>query len=65
MFGGRCYLPVCACACLCQAANANRHAVPWVVAHGHRDMYCSTGDDTDCQGAAVQVRLALEPLFFK
>jgi hypothetical protein len=49
-------------------ANANRDAVPWVVAHGHRDIYCSTGeyDDKDC-GAdqAGKVRADLEPIFFE
>ena len=47
------------------AANANRERVPWIIAHGHRDIYCSTGDDNDCAGAALKVRADLEPLFFK
>lgn len=45
------------------AAQANRHNVPWIIAHGHRDIYCSTGDDSDCFLAALEVRLLLEPLF--
>lgn len=28
-------------------ANANRKAVPWIVAHGHRSIYCSCDDDCD------------------
>lgn len=50
-----------------QAANANRDKVPWVIAHGHRDIYCSTSDDSDCNtlGDAGKVRLDLEPLFYK
>jgi hypothetical protein len=31
-----------------KAANANRDKVPWIIAHGHRDIYCSTSDDSDC-----------------
>jgi len=48
-------------------ANANRQNVPWVIAHGHRDIYCTTGDDNDCDtpGDAGTVRKDLEPLFFK
>jgi hypothetical protein len=48
------------------AANANRANVPWVVAQGHRDIYCSTSDDSDCgAGQAGVIRADLEPLFFK
>jgi hypothetical protein len=47
-------------------ANANRDNVPWVVAHGHRDIYCSTADDKDCGASqAGKVRADLEPLFFE
>eukprot|EP00040_Diaphanoeca_grandis_P037041 m.239430 g.239430 ORF g.239430 m.239430 type:complete len:515 (+) comp33745_c3_seq3:1506-3050(+) len=50
-----------------QAANLNRDKVPWVIAHGHRDIYCTTGDDSDCNapGDAGKVRSDLEPLFHK
>eukprot|EP00041_Stephanoeca_diplocostata_P034117 m.1144845 g.1144845 ORF g.1144845 m.1144845 type:complete len:676 (+) comp24464_c0_seq12:41-2068(+) len=50
-----------------EAANQNRENVPWVVAHGHRDIYCSTTDDDDCNtlGDAGLVRAVLEPLFFE
>ena len=30
------------------AANKNRANVPWIDAQGHRDIYCSTSDDSDC-----------------
>jgi hypothetical protein len=51
-------------------ATVNRTKTPWVVCHGHRDIYCSTGlgDDGDCVdiggiGPAGEVRKDLEPLF--
>ena len=48
------------------AAQANRANVPWVVAQSHRDIYCSTSDDSDCgDSQAGLVRKDLEPLFFK
>lgn len=51
-----------------KAATANRAKVPWVIAHGHRSMYCSNSDDGDCNipnGTAGIVREDLEPLFYK
>jgi hypothetical protein len=32
-----------------ERANANRANVPWIVAHGHRAIYCSGGKDCDEQ----------------
>jgi hypothetical protein len=29
-------------------ANKNREKRPWIFAYGHRPMYCSDSDDTDC-----------------
>ena len=46
-----------------KAAQANRTLAPWIVAHGHRPLYCSC--DGDCDSAATRVRNALEPLFYK
>lgn len=49
-------------------AQANRANVPWIVCHGHQSVYCSTGDDGDCNlpgGPAWNYRLLLEPLFFE
>ena len=43
-------------------ANANRQAVPWIVVHGHRSLYCSC--DGDCDAGALELRAALEKLFF-
>lgn len=50
-----------------KTANANRDNVPWIIAHGHRDIYCSTSDDNDCAspGDAGKIRDDLEPLFYK
>lgn len=48
-------------------ANTRRSAVPWIVAMGHRPMYCSTEDITeDCRRERRPlVRSALEELFFE
>eukprot|EP01065_Artemidia_motanka_P042868 TRINITY_DN581_c0_g1_i1.p1 TRINITY_DN581_c0_g1~~TRINITY_DN581_c0_g1_i1.p1 ORF type:complete len:567 (+),score=211.15 TRINITY_DN581_c0_g1_i1:71-1702(+) len=44
-------------------ANKNRKAVPWVVVHGHRSIYCSC--DGDCDADALRVRKDMEPLFME
>ncbi|XP_060074531.1 acid phosphatase type 7-like [Ylistrum balloti] len=45
-------------------ANDNRHNCPWVIAYGHRPMYCSNTDGDDCTLGASKVRQGLEDLFF-
>lgn len=47
------------------AANQKRHERPWVIAFGHRPMYCSNNDDDDCTHQESKVRLGLEDIFFK
>ncbi|XP_033754057.1 acid phosphatase type 7-like isoform X2 [Pecten maximus] len=45
-------------------ANDNRRNCPWVIAYGHRPMYCSNTDEDDCTKGASKVREGLEDLFF-
>ena len=43
-----------------------RRAHPWVVAFGHRPMYCSNGDGDDCTKEDSKVRTSgLEALFYE
>ncbi|XP_033101535.1 acid phosphatase type 7-like isoform X2 [Anneissia japonica] len=44
-------------------ANQNRDKQPWVIALGHRPMYCSNTDGDDCTREFSDVRLGLEDLF--
>lgn len=44
---------------------SNRSVRPWVVAFGHRPMYCSNSDNDDCTLHDSIVRLGLEPLFYR
>ena len=39
------------------AANQKRDKVPWVIAYGHRPMYCSNDDGDDCTLPDSKVRL--------
>ncbi|KAK3579398.1 hypothetical protein CHS0354_029706 [Potamilus streckersoni] len=47
------------------AANARRSALPWIIAMGHRPMYCSVSDlKEDCTRERSLVRKHLEDLFY-
>lgn len=46
-------------------ANSQRSARPWIIAMGHRPMYCSVDNvNEDCKGDRSEVRTYLEDLFF-
>ncbi|XP_005106696.1 acid phosphatase type 7 [Aplysia californica] len=46
-----------------KAANANRLMTPWIVAIGHRPMYCSTHIGDDCAKVDSLVRQGFEEIF--
>ncbi|XP_011432423.3 acid phosphatase type 7 isoform X1 [Magallana gigas] len=45
-------------------ANDNRARRPWVIALGHRPLYCSNSDGDDCTKADSKVRAGLEDIFY-
>eukprot|EP00117_Sycon_ciliatum_P047556 scpid31150/ scgid0868/ Iron/zinc purple acid phosphatase-like protein len=51
---------------LTRAADpAQRKKVPWIVAFGHRPMYCSNIDNDDCTTPKSRVRAGLEAVLYK
>lgn len=45
------------------ASKAQREKVPWIVASGHRPLYCSTRDPYDCGISSAHLRELFEPMF--
>ncbi|XP_078688057.1 uncharacterized protein LOC144920069 isoform X2 [Branchiostoma floridae x Branchiostoma belcheri] len=43
----------------------NRTLHPWIIAFGHRPMYCSNVDGDDCTTPRSRVRAGLEELFYR
>jgi hypothetical protein len=37
-----------------RTANQNRDKTPWIIAFGHRPMYCSNNDGDDCADALLR-----------
>ncbi|KAH9503231.1 Acid phosphatase type 7 [Bulinus truncatus] len=46
-----------------KTANFSREKTPWIVAFGHRPMYCSTNIHDDCSLPISRVRNGLEDIF--